>query len=74
MPELQMSYDVNSIPVSAKCSLCGVPMPQGTPRITNPIENLEWFSSQFGLHVAQDHPEVAPRKAAFLGAKMQRQD
>ena len=40
----------------------------------NPIENLEWFSSQFALHLSQNHPEVAPRKSAFLGAKMQRQD
>jgi hypothetical protein len=37
-------------------------MPQGEPRITNPIENVAWFSSQFGLHVEQIHPEIAARK------------
>jgi hypothetical protein len=39
-PELQMNYDENSIPVSAKCSLCGEKMPQGTPRIMNSINNV----------------------------------
>jgi hypothetical protein len=32
-PELQMSHDENSIPVSAKCPLCGEQMPQGTPTV-----------------------------------------
>ena len=62
MPELQLRYDENSIPVSAKCSVCGEQMPQSTPRITNPIDNVEWFATQFGLHVAQSHPSAAPRK------------
>ncbi|WP_348262871.1 hypothetical protein P8935_24155 [Telmatobacter sp. DSM 110680] len=60
-PTLQTRYDENSIPISAKCSLCGERMPQGTPRITDPIENVAWFSSQFGLHVAQIHPEIEAR-------------
>jgi hypothetical protein len=64
VPSLQTRYDENGIPVSAKCSLCGEQMPQGAPRITNPIENVAWFSSQFGLHVAQIHPEMAARKWA----------
>ena len=67
VPELQVRCDENSIPVSAKCSLCGEQMPQGIPRITNPIENVAWFSSQFGLHVAQIHPEIAARKSAGSG-------
>ncbi len=58
LPELQMRYDENSIPVSAKCSLCGEQMPQSTPRITNPIDNVEWFAAQFGLHVAQSHSQA----------------
>ena len=62
LPELQLKYDENSIPVSAKCSLCGERMPQSTPRITNPIDNVEWFAGQFGLHVAHIHPTAAPRK------------
>ncbi len=62
LPELQMKYDENSIPVSAKCSTCGVQMPQCVPRITNPIDNVEWFAAQFGLHVAQSHPSAATRK------------
>jgi hypothetical protein len=69
VPELQMRCDENSIPVSAKCSLCGEQMAQGTPRITNPIENVAWFSSQFGLHVAQNHPEIAARKSAGSGGQ-----
>jgi hypothetical protein len=55
MPELQMSYDVNSIPVSAKCSLCREQMPRGTPRIMNSIGNVVWFAAQFRLHVARIH-------------------
>jgi hypothetical protein len=64
-PILQMRYDENSIPVSAKCSQCGEQLPQSTPRITNPIENVAWFSSQFGLHVTQRHPSVELRKSSF---------
>jgi hypothetical protein len=37
-------------------------MPQGTPRIMTPIENVAWFAAQFGLHVSQIHPEVEARK------------
>jgi hypothetical protein len=55
VPELQMSYDENRIPVSAKCSLCGEQMPQGTPRIMNSIRNVAWFAVQFRLHVARTH-------------------
>jgi hypothetical protein len=44
-------------------------MPQGKPRITNPIENVAWFSSQFGLHVAQSHPPVAGRKWVGFGGE-----
>jgi hypothetical protein len=56
VPVLQTRYDENSIPVSAKCSMCGAQMPQCTPRIRNPIENVEWFATQFHLHIAQSHP------------------
>jgi hypothetical protein len=61
-PNLQTRYDENSIPISAKCSLCGGQMPQGTPRITNAIANVAWFAAQFDVHVAQIHPEIAARK------------
>jgi hypothetical protein len=44
-------------------------MPQSTPRITNPMENVDWFSSQFGLHVAQSHPEMAARKISWGNAR-----
>jgi hypothetical protein len=37
-------------------------MPQGTPRIMNPIANIEWFAVQFGLHIAQSHSPVAGHK------------
>jgi hypothetical protein len=65
VPVLQTRYDENSIPASAKCSKCGAQMPQSTPRITNPIEKVEWFADQFSLHVAQSHPPVEPRKSNF---------
>lgn len=65
VPVLQMRYDENSIPVSAKCSLCGKQMTQSKPRITDPIENVEWFAAQFSLHVAESHPPGAPRKSSF---------
>ena len=64
VPNLQTRYDENGIPVSAKCSACGEQMPQGAPRIMNPIANVEWFASQFGLHVSQIHPEVEALKLA----------
>lgn len=57
-PELQMIYDEDRIPVSAKCYLCGEQMPQSTPRITNPIDNIAWFAAQFKLLVAQSHLHV----------------
>ncbi len=57
-PDLQMRYDENSIPVTAKCSLCGEQMPQGTPRIMNSIKNVAWFEAQFRLHVARTHSLV----------------
>jgi hypothetical protein len=69
VPSLQTRYDENGIPVSAKCSLCGEQMPQGKPRITNPIENVAWFTFQFGLHVAQSHPPVAGRKWVGFGGE-----
>jgi hypothetical protein len=53
-PELLMSYDKNSIPVSAKCSLCGEQMPQGSP-VMNPIRDIAWFAAQFRVHVARSH-------------------
>ena len=62
VPVLQTRYDENGIPVSAKCSLCGEVMLQGTPRIMNPIENVEWFAAQFRLHMTQIHPPAAPRR------------
>jgi len=65
LPVLQMRYDENSIPLSAKCSLCGEQMAQAKPRISNPIENVEWFTAQFGLHVAKIHPPAEPRKSSF---------
>lgn len=64
---MQLRYDENSIPVSAKCSMCGMQMPQREPRITNPIENVAWFAAQFDLHLLQNHPPD-PRKALH-GAK-----
>jgi hypothetical protein len=45
-------------------------MPQGTPRITNPIENVAWFSSQFVLHVGQIHPEIAARNSTGFGREI----
>jgi hypothetical protein len=62
---LQMRYDENSIPVSAKCSVCSQQMAQSKPRITNPIENVEWFAALFGLHVASSHPPAVPHKSNF---------
>lgn len=41
-----MRYDVNSFPVSARCPLCGEQMPQGIPRILNPVDNDAWFAAQ----------------------------
>ena len=61
LPELQLKYDENSIPVSAKCSACGESMPQSMPRIANPIDNVEWFAAQFGLHVERSHLHAAAR-------------
>jgi hypothetical protein len=67
-PTMQMRYDENSIPVSAKCSMCGKQMPQGEPRLTNPIENVAWFTAQFDIHLLESHPPD-PRKALHAGNK-----
>ena len=58
VPELQMIYDEKCIPVSAKCSLCGEAMPQRKTRIKNTLENIEWLTAQFRLHVARMHLEA----------------
>jgi hypothetical protein len=67
LPELQMRYDENSIPVSAKCSLCDEQMPQSVPRIADPMDSVEWFAAQFRLHVARSHPEITARVSAGSG-------
>jgi len=67
-PTMQMRYDENSIPVSAKCSMCGKQMPQGEPRLTNPIENVAWFTAQFDIDLLQNHPPD-PRKALHAANK-----
>jgi len=54
-PELQMGYDQNSIPVSAKCSFCGEQMPRDTPRTMNSTNKVAWFAANFRLHVARAH-------------------
>jgi hypothetical protein len=63
--EMQLRCDENGIPISAKCSNCGELMAQAQPRIMNPMENVEWFTSQFALHVAKSHPPAEPAKSAF---------
>ena len=68
-PMMQMRYDENSIPVSAKCSVCGAQMPQAKPRITNPIDNVAWFTVQFDLHVSQNHHPTEPPKAFHISHK-----
>jgi hypothetical protein len=64
-PEMQLKYDGNGIPISAKCSACGSTMPQSSPRITNPIDNVAWFRDQFSLHVAESHPTIETPKSSF---------
>jgi hypothetical protein len=54
-PELQIRCDQNSIPVSAKCSACGEQMPQGKPRIIDPMDNVTWFAAQFDIHLKRMH-------------------
>lgn len=61
---LQTRYDEYSIPVSAKCSICGEQMPQGKPRIVQPADNVAWFAVQFDLHVTQRHRQCDFRDAA----------
>lgn len=51
-PDLQLRCDLNGNPISAKCSLCGTLMSQSNPRISDPMENVEWFHAQFQLHLA----------------------
>ena len=43
-------------------------MPQGEPRLTNPIENVAWFATQFDIHLLQNHPPD-PRKALHASSK-----
>ena len=60
-----MSYDSNSIPVFAKCSACGEKMPQCVPRITNAMDNVEWFAVQFREHLVRMHPPLEGTKSNF---------
>lgn len=44
-------------------------MPQAKPRLTNPIDNVAWFTAQFDLHVSHNHPPAEPRKAFQVSHK-----
>jgi hypothetical protein len=68
-PELQMRYDQNSIPVSAKCSACGEQMPQAKPRLIEPMENVAWFAAQFDLHAKRMHPPAPVNKPGLRKIK-----
>jgi len=60
-PELQIRCDVNSIPVSAKCSSCGESMPQSESRL-EPMDKVGWFTAQFEEHKALKHPPAPPKQ------------
>lgn len=49
--------------------MCGAQMPQGTPRIMNPIDNLAWFATQIDAHLAQNDPPNTA-KAFHGGSKI----
>jgi hypothetical protein len=68
-PQLQMRYDPNGIPVSAKCSACGKEMPQAKPRLIKPMENVAWIAAQFDLHVRQMHPPAPVNKPGLRKIK-----
>jgi hypothetical protein len=63
---MQLSCNVNGVPISGKCSVCGAQMAQHSQHIGNPIETNEWFRDQFKLHVGQYHSNAAPRKSTFV--------
>jgi hypothetical protein len=54
-PELLVDYDLNSRPISAKCSACGVKMPLMESKGASPSEGSKWFAIKFDLHVRQKH-------------------
>jgi hypothetical protein len=58
-PELQIVMTRTVFRCQRNARFVAKEMPQGTPRITNSIENVKWFAAQFCLHVAQIHPNIA---------------
>jgi hypothetical protein len=63
-PELQVDYNSNSHPVSAKCSFCGVQMPLMESKGASSAESNKWFAIQFDLHVRQKHAREDVNQAA----------
>jgi hypothetical protein len=54
-PELEVDYNSDSHPVSAKCSVCGVQMPHMESKGASSEDRIKWFAIQFDLHVRHKH-------------------
>jgi hypothetical protein len=56
-PELIIGYHFHSFPISGTCSACRAEMPQPEPTLilSNPEDLIRWYSSQFSLHLDQEH-------------------
>jgi hypothetical protein len=63
-PELLLDYDVNSHPISAKCSVCGIEMPHMESKGASSAESIKWFGIQFDLHVRHKHGHEGVNQAA----------
>jgi hypothetical protein len=55
-PTMEIVYDANRFPLSAKCSACSIEMSAGESGNTSAEENLKWLKAHFNLHVVLSHP------------------
>lgn len=56
-PELTISYDGDSFPSAAVCSGCGEHMPLPESPLVTSLEYINWFVSQFSMHLQDKHNE-----------------
>jgi hypothetical protein len=64
--ELLIDYNADSHPVSAKCSICGAPMPLMESKGASSAESKKWFAIQFDLHVRHKHSREDVNQAARM--------
>jgi len=68
-PELEIDYNSDSHPVSAKCSVCSDQMPHLESKGASSEDITKWFAIQFDLHVRHKHGREDVNQAAARVAR-----